>query len=383
MSVLSWIASEPFRIFFPTGILFGIAGVMLWPLFFQGSLSFYPGESHARLMIQAFGGAFVLGFLGTAGPRVLGAPHLTWPEAALLLGLHVTGGLSHLHGWSRAGDLLFLAALCLFVAALGTRFFRFRQESPPPSLLLAGVGLLCGISGTFIWCFPPLFPSIGAHRFAALLLYQGFLLAPVMGVGIFLFPRLMGNSFGEPGPGKPRKAARRHTILAAVALVGSFVLEALGHPAMGGVLRAASFLCAMASVKWKQSRKTMGSLGNALRFCCIPLFAAGLTAPVIWPQHRVAMLHLLFVGGFGLVCMIAASRVLHGHSGQPEGFSKTSWIVRILVTGVVVAATTRATADFLGDKVVSHYQYAAWSWIAASVLWACWHSRRFFRRDDS
>ena len=65
---LIWLGAEPYRLFFLSGILFSIAGVLLWPLFYQGKLAFYPGVSHARVMIAGFGGAFVVGFLGTAGP---------------------------------------------------------------------------------------------------------------------------------------------------------------------------------------------------------------------------------------------------------------------------------------------------------------------------
>ena len=65
--------AEPFRIFFPLATLFGLSGVSLWPLFFLGLHKFYPGPMHARLMIEGFLGGFVIGFLGTAGPRLLSA----------------------------------------------------------------------------------------------------------------------------------------------------------------------------------------------------------------------------------------------------------------------------------------------------------------------
>ena len=39
---LLWRGSESYRLFFISGILFSIAGVLLWPLFYQGKLTFYP-----------------------------------------------------------------------------------------------------------------------------------------------------------------------------------------------------------------------------------------------------------------------------------------------------------------------------------------------------
>src|SRR5213596_396275 len=80
---------EPFRIFFPLGVLVGISGVSLWPLFFGGMHhSFYPGVMHARLMIEGFMGAFIFGFLGTAFPRLTGTPHLSRKELWTVLALY-------------------------------------------------------------------------------------------------------------------------------------------------------------------------------------------------------------------------------------------------------------------------------------------------------
>ena len=75
-SFLSLCPAEPFRIFFPPATLLGISGVSLWPLFFSGLHPFYPGPMHARLMIKGFLAGFVIGFLGTALPRLLSAPPL-------------------------------------------------------------------------------------------------------------------------------------------------------------------------------------------------------------------------------------------------------------------------------------------------------------------
>jgi hypothetical protein len=44
---LVWLGNEPYRLFFLSGILFSMAGVAMWPLFFSGHFPFYPGVSHA------------------------------------------------------------------------------------------------------------------------------------------------------------------------------------------------------------------------------------------------------------------------------------------------------------------------------------------------
>src|SRR3569623_1349319 len=86
--------AEPFRIFFPLATLLGLSGVSLWPRYFAGLHKFYPGAMHARMMIECFLAGFVIGFLGTALPRLLSAPPLRRGELRLLLALFLlTAGL--------------------------------------------------------------------------------------------------------------------------------------------------------------------------------------------------------------------------------------------------------------------------------------------------
>lgn len=356
----------------------------MWPLFFQGKLAFYPGINHAHLMIQAFGGAFVIGFLGTAGPRILSAPRLQPWELIPLFVLHVASGIYHLRGLTAQGDRLFLATLSVFILALAIRVIFFRKDLPPPPLLLAATGLLCGLAGTLMWCIPALMPTPEFYQLAGLLVYKGFLLGPIMGVGIFLFPRLLGNDFGEPEPGAATHRSWRNMSIAAVALLASFPLEIWVNHNAGYLLRTAAFIFAISHVRWtrKKGSPKVGTLANALRFLCIPLTIIGLIGPVFLPEKRIALEHLLFISGFGLVILIAASRVIFGHSGSVERFANRSWIARGIVFATVLAAFTRVSADFLPRVTVSHYKYAAYSWAAAAGIWLLWHAPRFFKKDD-
>lgn len=383
LQTLVWLGSEPYRIFFLSGILFSIAGVAMWPLFFTGHLPFYPGVSHARVMIEAFGGAFVIGFLGTAGPRMLSAPRLKPCEVIALFLLHLANGFCHLHGFTIWGDGLFLTLLAGFASILGVRAIWFRQEWPPPALLLAATGLASGITGTVLWLNPAWFAIPGLYRLAGLLLYQGFLLGPVMGVGIFLFPRLLGGDFGEPATPTDTRKSFRHMLLAAVVLLASFGVEVWVNPPAGQVLRAAAFIFTLSHVRWSRGKNapSPGTLANALRFWCLPLALLGLVAPVFFSAQHIALDHLLFVGGFGLLCLIAGSRVIFGHSGSLALFARSSWIARGIVFATVLAATTRASANFMPKGPISHYEYAAWSWAIGALLWVLWHSRRFFKKD--
>lgn len=106
-------------------------------------------------------------------------------------------------------------------------------------------------------------------------------------------------------------------------------------------------------------------------------------APAFFPLQHIALDHLLYIGGFGLLCLIAGSRVLLGHSGSLELFAKSSWIARSIVFATVLATITRASANFLPKIMISHYEYAAWSWLLGAVIWTLWQAHRFFKRDLS
>lgn len=373
-----WLAAEPFRVFFITSAIFSIVAALLWPGFYAGWLHFYPAVSHARIMVECFAGAFVIGFLGTAGPRMLSAPRLTPAEFAALLSLHLTCGVFHLAGWNAWGDACFIALLAAFIAMLGGRMLRHRCDAPPPPMLLAMLGLLCGIAGATMWLRPEWHATAATYRLAGLLLYQGFLLGPVMGVGSFLLPRLLGGEFGEPATASDRRRAWLRTLLTAAALLASFAIEVAVHPASGILLRTVAVGFALTGIRWRGGE---GTLARALVRWCLPLLLIGTAAPAFaYPRH-VALDHLLFIGGFGLMILIVASRVLFGHSGALAGFAEKSRTARWMIALVILAALTRASAEFWPRILVSHHNYAAALWSLATVIWLVWHARRFFKKD--
>jgi uncharacterized protein involved in response to NO len=374
---LRWIASEPYRVFFFSGALWSVIGVSLWPLFYAQQLAFYPNLVHARIMIEAFGGAFVVGFLGTAGPRMATAPKLTPLELGWLFALHLVCGASHLMQQLAWGDAFFIALLGSLMLCLIVRVLRFRKEAPPPQMLLALTGLGCGIAGAALMHAEM---DVTRFRLAGLLLYQGLLLPPVLGIGSFVFPRMLGGDFGEAKSAAQSHAKLLRAIAAAVLLVSSFFLEAHGLVAVGYALRAlvaAGYL--LFEVRWRPQQA--GSLTTGL-FWALALGWLGLVlSPFHYGQH-VSIEHLLYIGGFGMLMLIVGSRVLFGHSGDLAGFfAKSKW-VRFLIFLGILTATTRATPAWVPSTTVSHHIYAAWTWGLLSLLWLWWHRKRFVKRDE-
>jgi len=64
--------TDPYRILFPLGILLGVMGVSIWPLYYFGITEGYSGRAHAFVQTDGFLYAFIAGFLLTAIPRFTG-----------------------------------------------------------------------------------------------------------------------------------------------------------------------------------------------------------------------------------------------------------------------------------------------------------------------
>ena len=381
---LAWLAEEPFRVFFIAGALWSAVGVLLWLLFYGGWLRMYPGLMHARLMIEGFGGAFVVGFLGTAGPRMASAPKLSRLELLLLAAMHTGAMLCHVRMWHGWGDQLFALLLVGLLVTLMVRVIRHRREWPPPQMLLALTGLGCGIAGAAMLGWPRLVATPEQMRLAGLLLYQGLLLAPTLGIGTFLFPRMLGGGFGTAGSAKEARWKGVRAAVAAVLLVVSFGVEAFGSASLGQLLRvlvAGGYLTW--EVKWLSSQADGQARGTLVKGLFWALVAGGLgmVLAAVFPSQRVSAEHLLYAGGFGLLMLVVGSRVLFGHSGELAGFSQRSWSARLLVFLPLLAAATRVTTGFLPQLTVTHHVYAALTWLGAVVLWLMWHGRRFAKRD--
>jgi uncharacterized protein involved in response to NO len=372
---LGLFCQEPFRVLFPLAVLAGLVGTLMWPLHFAGWMSWYPGVIHTRLMTQGFFGGFIVGFLGTAMPRMLSAPSLSRIEVAVLMGLQLTLVVAHSAARTFIGDLVFLLILSTLGVSLGIRFWR-RADVPPPGFVLVGLAFLCGAAGTLL----ALLQERLEDRFfwlylRPLLQFQGFVLLPILGVGGFILPRFFGlpnrQEFPEsrnPPPGWARQAL--WALTAGLAILGTFVLEAAGNPRVGSLLR---FIVSAGYLYWQvpffRSNQRKSSLALALRIAFL-LLPVGFLAVTLFPAYRVALLHLTLIGGFSLLTLCVATRVVFGHSGQQAAFTARLRWLTVAVVLMLVGMVTRISGDYWPKILVTHYSYGALLWAGGLLLWA-------------
>lgn len=383
-------AGEPFRLMFPVGAVIGVAGVMMWPLYIWHVTASYPGQWHARVMIEGFVTAFVIGFLGTALPRLLEVPRMTIYETLGFAG--AVTGIAWLHGngHTSRGDQLFFLTIATLIGVLAIRGFLFRRDIPPPGFVLVIMGLFSALFGSGALIVADVAPSISpawSITLGRLLLYQGYLVFPIMGIGAFLMPRFFGlpnrQSFPESLSLSPEwLSSAAFAGLCGGCVLAGFITEAIGHAQLGNALRAAGiFAYFLREVPVHRAGFGGGSLALGLRLALLSIPSAYVLM-AIWPERSFSLLHLLFISGFSLLTLIVASRVVLGHSGQSEKFRATLWSVLVMSALVTLAMLTRVSADWLPTIRLTHYAYAAVAWASGVLVWMIFILPGVRRKDE-
>jgi uncharacterized protein involved in response to NO len=319
---------EPYRVLFPIGVAAALAGLLPW-LVFAASLApwwptgwpiAWPGPTHAALMVQGFELAFVCGFLLTAMPAFTHGPRCTR--------LELTGVTAAVAAFVVLRALALPGAAWAYLAALVALAFTLARRvrpgaaSPPEEFLLVAAGMALGLAGGIVQVLAALGVVSGtAERAGVRCVSLGMMPALVLGLGGLLVPTfaMMRDPLTIAGVARAGERPRRRAFALTIAalLVLSVNLEFAGLGSAAGVLRA---LAALASTQlaWKLWRLpgrrdrlswTLWSAG-----WCVAL---GFTAAALLPLQRVEAWHVAFVGGYALLTLGIATRVVVSHGGHP------------------------------------------------------------------
>src|SRR6266700_1121434 len=205
--------TDAYRIFFPLGIVLGVFGVSIWPLYYFGVTEGYSGRAHAFVQTSGFLYAFIAGFLLTAIPRFTGTDAPSRRVQYALASIVTLSAISFEFQFFKGGQTLFLIAHIALITLAARRYVR-RKQDPPETFSLVGLGLMSGMLGGLINAgmalnfIGPFWDPLGKR-----LLTEGMVLLLVLGVGGFLGPRLLGFAqlpqFTTTGLSIPASNARR------------------------------------------------------------------------------------------------------------------------------------------------------------------------------
>jgi len=372
---------EPFRLFFPLGVLLAWVGVGHWLLYTLGVTATYSCLGHGFVQLEGFLVAFASGFLLTAIPRRTQSPppgRATLWVVGLALVAATAGAAAE--RWA-TGQIAYLVALAVLLGFAGRRFVGARAgRRPPPSFVLVPLGVAAGAGGAaLVLAWAVLGAPAWTLGLGRLFVEQGVFLCLVVAVGGLLLP-LMGGA-APPGdlgtaPGTVRAAAGYAAL--GVIILGSLVAEQAGAVRAAPLVRAAAVVVGLVAAGGAARPRRPG-LNRWVAWAAVWLVPAGLAASGLWPDLRVAALHLTFIGGFALLAFAVATHVALGHLGLEAIRDGRPLVVIVVAATFGLATLARVAADASGAYFV-HLGWAAGLWLLGSAAWLAVVGPKLLRR---
>ncbi len=368
---------EPYRLLFPIGALLGVWGTAPWLLAAMGIPGTYRTLFHSVTQFQSFLTCFALGFLFTFVPRRTGtaAPAAWQMIVAMAAPVAIAAG-----AWFEAWlftQLVWLGLLAMLVGFVVVRLMRAADtRSPPGGFAWIPLGIFSGAAGALL-----LLRSSSAGRGSAIfhglgmgLVTQGLFLALVLGVGSLLLPMLLHGPKPRPEP-RPLfgLGGAIHTALG-FALLGTFVVEWFFEMRIALVLRAAIVAGVLAFATRAVRPPSASGLHRRFIWVSVWMLPIGYAAGALWPMHRVAAEHVVFLG-FGLLTLSVATHVMLSHSGRGEILGRRPWQMAALGVSVLVALALRVLVSVDPARFMLWLGAAAAAFLLAVLVWIGWLGR--------
>lgn len=360
--------AQPYRLFFPSGVLMAWLGVGQWLGFALGSDGQYRVVFHAMVQVQGFLALFISGFLFTFIPkRTQTGPPATWQVLTCAVSPWLLAFCAWQGFWPLS-QVFWLLQLVVLLQFLVGRARSSRSTSPMPrSLVWVPLAFALGLAGSALSPVPSL------HALGKMWVLEGLPTALVLGIGAMLLPIV---TRGEPPVAKGRFAPQ---VLLALVFAASFVLQAfaVGPPWLPWLLRAAVSCSVLVYGAKLWRAPTLPGLNRRIVWLAAWFVPLGQLLLALRPELRTLGLHVIYLGGFSLLSLGVAQHVLVAHSNAPERLSQwpTPTAVMALLMGVALLARLAMQLDPLRLKlwmtaaVVSFLAAgAAWLWAMAPFL---------------
>ncbi len=339
---------EPYRIFFPQGILLAIAGIGHWTLHALGVLEDYRSVFHAMTLVQGFMLSFVAGFLFTMLPkRTQSARAAKWQIAVGVIGPVGTSIGAWFGNWSVSQTFFFVFAIVLFEFV--TRRIVTGQRRPPDAFVWIPIAFIIGLIGGVL-------AAVGAalsgeywwlHTVGRGLVLQGMMAALVIGVGGLVIPLMTRGA-------KPSDAAATadsrwwragHALMAAV-LFGSFFVEHYHSLRVGLAIRALITAAALLAGAELWRLPTRPGWARRLIWAAPWFVPIGFAIAAIFHEEYKAGLHVVFIGGFATLALAVGAHVTYAHGGFDELRDGRPKSIAFLALALAVALSFRVAMVF-------------------------------------
>lgn len=356
---------DPFRLFFPLGILFALIGVGEWVLWSVGWSIPAVSVTHASLQAQGFLACFVVGFLMTAFPRFTGTDPVSLVEVGTATLAAVVFLFSTLWKQFAVAQFAFIGLIVTLIV-FAARRLPHRSKPLPPSFLLMGFGFLHALTGPVLLLISDFGNgNIALYTVGRQMIQLGFLLCMVMGITGQLAPFLMGYN-ADPET-KSRNHPSWHAITGALLYMSFWMIPWMERPAY--ILRAlvvTVHLLAFARIARPVLKKTALIYFFTLSMWMI---VVGLWTAAALPAYRIAALHVVFIGGFSLMIFSFGQLIVLSHSQQAALLNGRLIPLKIVGSTVLLAMALRVSADFFSGTYMILIHLASGFWVLVAAFW--------------
>jgi len=354
---------EPYRLFFPLGVLFLLWGALIWlPLIW--SASDYPVTLHRYLMLNGFSGCFIGGFLMTAIPKFSKTNTASKVEIAVYLLVTISGLF-----FARAEitNAVFICSALQPVTIFSFLLPRIskRQENPPYSFVFIFVGLI-------LWTVSALASLFFDVELFKHIHYEGAIASIILGVGSRLIPGILGHQeivaaqkevYEKPVP--IFKTVPFSFLILIISFVGSYFLDGfIAHAIRATIVSVIAFFYWNL---WKAPKTK-----TALTWCIWIsswLITLSFVIKAFWTDGLIHISHSFFINGIVLLSLLIATRVLQSH-GPKDNKLEQSKILYVVSFFIVLAAATRVSAFLLPDLYLTHLAYSSIMLALGVLVWS-------------
>jgi uncharacterized protein involved in response to NO len=362
---------DPYRPLFMIGVGYALAGTLLW-LLAALHLMAYPGVLHRTLMIEGFEQSFIAGFLLTALGGLTHGGRSTTIEIVLATGAQVGIGVAAIMGSDAHAHGCFLVSMLVLFVAAATRSRRGQSHGQPPrELIFIVTALLLGLAGAIVLLAGARTNDGARLALGTRLLAQGEVLTLVVGVGSILVPTFLGHRTAGMVSQVARPGWRGQLgfyAMIAAALAGSFALEVNGMPRIAGVLRAVAVSAVLLGVWRIHLGRSSSRLAHTLRVAGLAIMV-GLWIAVILPTRPLLGEHVVFIGGYGLLTMAIATRVIVSHGGWPQQ-DETRLLHPICLSALAASLGFRVAGELVPARASEMWAVGGALWSLAWLSWA-------------
>lgn len=320
----------------------------------------YPIHFHRKIMLEVFMNLALSGFLFAALPQFTKTNFINFKEAIYLVSTFIAATL-----FLSLGQIFIFHAL-IFSFNVYLMFFvvsRFvgAQENPPFSFLFLPIAIFWGLSAELLWLINELIPTPYLESTARYLLYNGYFLGVIAGVGIRLIPGLLGHTEIVKAQRKLYEEEKKipKDFIFIVFLFNLFIMTKLFINDFLADAFEVFWLSLVSLSYWKiyklPKAKTFHGFGVWLSLWLIFI---GIISSILLKDQFSHWTHLTFVSGFLLLVVMVMTRVTIVHNKLGFEKEKSKWLAAVI--GIIIfAALTRASAYLIPDSYQNHLAYAS------------------------